>query len=165
MFLLVCRMVTIFFLTQRARLGAPFKYLEHVRKSKRKPSRGHWKKKISPKNEFLSEYPNPILSFIWGFLFLGGIFEGIFAIWSISSHTCVQIDWEMVRLIALIGWKLFVTHSIFKDLLKKISHTRFWQSVLGNWSFFSVFKAFVSNFLYYNLYLIKWTIKWISNLL
>ena len=60
-----------------------------------------------------------------GDFFLGGAFQGVFAIWSISSHTCVQIDREMVRLIALIDRKLFVTHNIFKDLLKKFSHTRF----------------------------------------
>ena len=39
-FLLVCRMVTIFLLTQRARLSGPFKYLEHVRKVHKKASRG-----------------------------------------------------------------------------------------------------------------------------
>eukprot|EP00493_Phyllostaurus_siculus_P020797 UN21122 len=29
-FLLVCRMVMIFLLTQRTRLGGPFRYIEHV---------------------------------------------------------------------------------------------------------------------------------------
>ena len=41
---LVRRAVTIFLLTQRARLGGPFRYLEHVRKVHRKVSRGPWKK-------------------------------------------------------------------------------------------------------------------------
>ena len=41
---LVCRMVTIFLLTQRARLSGPFRYLEHVRQANRKFSRGLWKK-------------------------------------------------------------------------------------------------------------------------
>ncbi len=41
---LVCRMVTIFLLTQRTRLGGPFRYLEHVRQANRKFSRGLWKK-------------------------------------------------------------------------------------------------------------------------
>ena len=35
-FLLVCRMVTIFLLTQRTRLGGPIRYLEHVRQANRK---------------------------------------------------------------------------------------------------------------------------------
>ena len=39
-FLLVCRMITIFLLTQRTRLGGPFRYLEHVRQANRKFSRG-----------------------------------------------------------------------------------------------------------------------------
>ena len=43
-FLLVCRMITIFLLTQRARLSGPFRYLEHVRKVNKKFSRGLWKK-------------------------------------------------------------------------------------------------------------------------
>ena len=34
-----------------------------------------------------------------GDFFLGGGFGGLFAIWSISSHMCVQIDREMVQLI------------------------------------------------------------------
>ena len=39
-FLLVCRMVMIFLLTQRTKLGGPFRYLEHVRQANRKFSRG-----------------------------------------------------------------------------------------------------------------------------
>eukprot|EP00493_Phyllostaurus_siculus_P013050 UN13241 len=39
-FLLVCRMVTIFLLTQTASLSRPFRYLEHVRHANRKFSRG-----------------------------------------------------------------------------------------------------------------------------
>ena len=132
-------------------------YPERVNKVRGKFCRGLWKI-FDLKTDFF-QAQNEVR--IWGFSFLGRGFGPVFAIWSISSHTCVQIDWEMVRLIALIGWKLFVTHNIFKDLLKKISHTRFWQSVLRNWSFFSVFKAFVSNFLYYKIYLVKLT----SNLL
>ena len=38
-FSLMCRMVTIFLLTQRARLSGPFRYLEHVRQANRKFSR------------------------------------------------------------------------------------------------------------------------------
>ena len=42
---LVCRAVTIFFLlTQRPRLGGPFRYVEYVRQANRKFSRGLWKK-------------------------------------------------------------------------------------------------------------------------
>ena len=40
---LVRRAVTIFLLTQRSRLGGPFRYLEHVRKVHKKFSRGLWK--------------------------------------------------------------------------------------------------------------------------
>ena len=57
---LVCRVVTIFLLTQNTRLGGPFKYLEHIRKVHRKFSRGLWKKSFSPKNGVLSEYSNLI---------------------------------------------------------------------------------------------------------
>ena len=62
---LVRRVVTIFLLTQTARLSGPFRYLEHVRKSNRKFSRGLCKKSFSPKNVVLSEYSNLILSFIF----------------------------------------------------------------------------------------------------
>ena len=41
---LVCRVVTIVLLTQRTRLGEPFRYLEHVRTVHSKFSRGVWKK-------------------------------------------------------------------------------------------------------------------------
>ena len=62
---LVRRAVTIFLLTQKARLGGPFRYLEHVRQANGKFSRGLWKKSFSPKNSVLSEYSNPVLSFIF----------------------------------------------------------------------------------------------------
>ena len=45
-------MVTIFLLTQTARLSGPFRYLEHVRKVNRKFSRGLWKKVSAPKMGF-----------------------------------------------------------------------------------------------------------------
>ena len=51
-FLLVCRMVTIFLLTQTARLSGPFRYLEHVRKANRK-FLDAFEKSFSPKNEVL----------------------------------------------------------------------------------------------------------------
>ena len=47
---LVCHAVTIFFqLTQRSRLGGPFRYLENVHKAHRKFSRDFWKK-VSTQN-------------------------------------------------------------------------------------------------------------------
>ena len=52
-FLLVCRMVTIFLLTQAARLGGPLRYLEHVRKVNRKFSRAFEKKFQSQKWGFV----------------------------------------------------------------------------------------------------------------
>ena len=72
---LVCRAVTIFLLTQKARSGGHLRYLEHVRKVQRKFSRRIWKKNFRPKNGVLSEYSNPILSFVfthflnWNFFF------------------------------------------------------------------------------------------------
>ena len=63
-FLLVCHMIMIFLLTQKARLGGPFRYLEHIRKVHKKVSRGFSKKVFAQKNEVLSEYSNMILSFI-----------------------------------------------------------------------------------------------------
>ena len=62
---LVCRVVMIFLLTQSARLEEPFKYLENGRKVHIKFCRGLWKTKFSSKPEFLSEYSNTILSFIF----------------------------------------------------------------------------------------------------
>ena len=56
-FLLVCRMVTIFLLTQRTRLGGPFRYLEHVRQANRKFSRGLWKKVSAQKMGFCQNIP------------------------------------------------------------------------------------------------------------
>ena len=41
---LICRMITIFLLTQRARLSGPSRYLERFHKVYRKFSRGIWKK-------------------------------------------------------------------------------------------------------------------------
>ena len=64
-FFLVCRAVTIFLLTQRAMLGGPFRYLEHIRKANRKFSRDLWRKVSAQKTKVLSEYSNLILSFIF----------------------------------------------------------------------------------------------------
>ena len=61
---LVCRAVMLFLLAQRSKLCKLFRYLEHARKVHRKVSRGFWKK-VCSKNEVLSEYFNPILSFIF----------------------------------------------------------------------------------------------------
>ena len=46
---LVCRVVTIFLLTQSIRLEEPFEYLEHGRRVHRKFSRGLWKKSSAKK--------------------------------------------------------------------------------------------------------------------
>ena len=56
-FLLVCRMIMIFLLTQRTRLGGPFRYLEHVRRANRKFSRGLWKKVSAQKMGFCQNIP------------------------------------------------------------------------------------------------------------
>ena len=56
-FLLMCRMITIFLLTQRARLSGPFRYLEHVRKANKKFSRGLWKKVSAQKMGFCQNIP------------------------------------------------------------------------------------------------------------
>ena len=57
LFLLVCRMITIFWLTQSTRLGGPFRYLEHVRQANRKFSRGLWKKVSAQKMGFCQNIP------------------------------------------------------------------------------------------------------------
>ena len=51
------RTVTNFLLTQRARLCRPFRYLEHVRQSNRKFSRGLWKKVSAQKMGFCQNIP------------------------------------------------------------------------------------------------------------
>ena len=53
----MCRMVTIFWLTQRTRLRGPFRYLEHVRQANRKFSRGLWKKVSAQKMGFCQNIP------------------------------------------------------------------------------------------------------------
>ena len=60
---LLCSAVTIYLLTQRSRLSVPFRYIKHVRKVHRK-FLDAFKKSFSSKNEVLSEYSNPILSFV-----------------------------------------------------------------------------------------------------
>ena len=73
-------------------------------------------------NKFLFEVEDRI----WrasGDFFLGGPNEGIFALWSISSHVGVQICRELVRLITLIGLNKFLIHIISPKPLKKISRT------------------------------------------
>ena len=57
-------MDTIFSLTQRFTLDWSFRHLEHVRQAHRNFSRG-LQKKLCSKNEVLSEYSNPISSFIF----------------------------------------------------------------------------------------------------
>ena len=87
-------------------------------------------------------------------VFRGGV-AGLFSKWSISSHIRVQITSESMRSIALIGLNMFCIHIVYMKSLEKNSDTRFRLSVLRNWpkmAFFAVFKAFISNFLYYNLH-------------
>ena len=50
-------MVMIFLLTQRTKLGGPFRYLEHVRQANRKFSRGLWKKVSAQKMGFCQNIP------------------------------------------------------------------------------------------------------------
>ena len=66
----------------------------------------------------------PYKSNTWGF-FLGGGFQELFAIWSISSHVGVQIGLELVRLIALICLNKFWTNVTSPKSLKKFSRTTF----------------------------------------
>ena len=55
-FLQMCHTVLIFSLTQRTRLDGPFRYLEHGRAMRRKNSRGHSKKVLSPKMGFSQHF-------------------------------------------------------------------------------------------------------------
>ena len=70
-----------------------------------------------------------------GDFFLEGGFQGLFAIWSISSHVGVQIGLELVRLIALICLNKFWTNVASPKSLKKFSRTTFRWSVVRKWSF------------------------------
>ena len=70
-----------------------------------------------------------------GDFFLGGPNEGLFALWSISSHVGVQICRELVRLIKLIGSNKFLIHIISPRPLKKFSWATFRWSVLGKCRF------------------------------
>ena len=83
-FWLVRRMVTIFSLTHRARLGAPFKYVEHVCKAHvhRKFSRSTWKKKVSAQN---MSFCQNILTWLWASFFKISIF---FVFPDIQSDGC-----------------------------------------------------------------------------
>ena len=54
---LVRRVVTIFLLTQRTRLGGPFRYLEHVPQTNIKFFRGLWKKVSAQKMGFCQNIP------------------------------------------------------------------------------------------------------------
>ena len=109
-------------------------------------------------------FTHNIITEVCGNFFFRGGGEPPFSKWSISSHIRVQITRESVRLIALIGLNMFLIHNISRKCLKKFSRTGFWWSVLRNWlkmAFFGCFKAFISNFLYYNLYWRKlWVITW-----
>ena len=69
------------------------------------------------------------------FFFLGGPNEGLFALWSISSHVGVQICRELVRLIKLIDSNKFLIHIISPRPLKKFSWATFRWSVLGKCRF------------------------------
>ena len=64
-------------------------------------------------------------------IFLGIGFEERFAKWSISSDIRVQITQESVRLVALIGLKMFSTHIACKKSLEIFLLARFRRSVLG----------------------------------
>ena len=90
-----------------------------------------------------------------GIFFWGGGLQRRFPKSAISWHIRVQITQESVWLIALIGFNMFCIHIAYIKSLKKISDTRFSLFALKKclkMAFFGVFKAFISNFLYYNLY-------------
>ena len=67
---LVCRMVTIFLLTQESRLRGPFRYLENVRTVRRKFSRNLWKKVSAQKIRFCQN----IQTWFWASFFQNLIF-------------------------------------------------------------------------------------------
>ena len=118
-------------------------------------SRGNLKSKWVQNTMFLNSELD--LNYIEKITINTGIFlvPGGFAKWPISSYLRVQITQESVRLIALIGLNMFCIHIAYMKSLKKISDARFSLSVLKKclkMAFFGVFKAFISNFLYYNLY-------------
>ena len=62
----------------------------------------------------------------YGDFFLGGGGnEVFFAIWPISSHVGVQMGWEVVRLITLIGLNKFLDSMTSTMSLTKFSRTTF----------------------------------------
>ena len=98
----------------------------------------------------------------FGDFFRGGVAD-LFPKWSISSYIRVQITRKSVWLIPLIHLNMFRIHIVSWKSVKKISATRFRLSVLKNClkiAFFGLFKAFISNFLYYNLH--WWKLKVIT---
>ena len=78
-------------------------------------------------------------------IFLGGGFEEIFAIWSISSRVGVQIGLQLVRFIALIGLNKFWTNVTSPKSLKKIHGQHFDDPLSENGHFWS-FKCFHKQF-------------------
>ena len=58
-------------------------------------------------------------------------FAARFAKWLLSSDIRIQITQESVRLVALIGLKMFLTHIACKKSLENFLLARFRRSVLG----------------------------------
>ena len=87
---LVCRGVTIFFLTQISRSGKPCRYVEHMRKVHRKVSRGLWKKTFNLKNA--KETQNVVQKFWQNLIFLVETFffqrslENFLSVWRTCSR-------------------------------------------------------------------------------
>ena len=82
-----------------------------------------------------------LFSFHMGIFFLGGGVSGRFKKLWISCDIRIQITWESVRLITVIGLKMFLTEVASRKSLRTNSRTRFRWSVLKKavkWSFFPV---------------------------
>ena len=106
-----------------------------------------------PRADARAPYNRHVLSFWISAFFLGGHLEESwlkFFQWYRFSHVHVQIGWELVWLITLIGLNKYLIKFIFPKLLKKF-YGRLFDTLSSNnthlWCSIGVYKQF-----YYNLY-------------
>ena len=129
---LVCRMVTIFLLTQRTRSDAPFRYLEHIRKVHRKFSRGPWKKwkklrfwKNEAQNRVGIFWQNPIF---WAETFFQRPLENFLLAW----RTCSRYLKGPPNLVLCVSKKIVtIRHTNKKIFANNRQKTPFWQTSFG----------------------------------
>ena len=130
---LVRHEVTIFLLTQKARLGGPFRYLEHVRKVRRMFLRGPSKRSFSPKQGGVRIFQTHFELHSYSFFELKLFFQMPLENFLLAWRTCSRYLKGPLNLVLCVSKKIVTARHTNRIICQeKWKKLKFWKNEAQN---------------------------------